>query len=87
MVRPVGYEQNRHPGWELIDLLDSMSATGLKVFNYNSLVTEAYDYVKLNWVGADVASVDFKTGGALGATVATLTLGYVGGKLDSVTKT
>jgi len=87
MVRPVGYEQNRHPGWELIDMLDTLSSAGLNVFQCNSLVPVRFDYIKLNYVGADLISVLFKTGGALGATVATLTLAYAGGKLDSITKT
>ncbi len=79
MVRPAGYEQNRHPTWEIVDMLEGKLG--------GQLVTDAFDYIKLNFTGADLTSVNFKTGGALGTTVATLTLAYVAGKLDSVTKT
>lgn len=55
-----------------------------------ALVPVAFDYIALTYVGAttDINTVVYKTGGAGGATVATLTLGYDGSdRLTSVTKT
>lgn len=56
------------------------------------LVTEPYDHLDIAYVAAgnglgEVASVTYKTGGAAGTVVATLTLGYdASNKLISVTK-
>lgn len=47
----------------------------------------AYDYISLSYTGANLTTVVYKTGGAGGATVATLTLAYSGSTLISVTKT
>lgn len=46
----------------------------------------AHDYVGLSYTGSDLTTVVFKTGGAAGTTVATLTLTYSGGLLATVTK-
>lgn len=46
----------------------------------------AHDYIALTYTGDDLTGVVYKTGGAGGTTVATLTLAYSGGKLASVTK-
>jgi len=51
------------------------------------LVTVAYDYIALGWTGSNLTSVVYKTGGAGGTTVATLTLAYTGSVLNSITKT
>jgi len=61
----------------------------LKVFDNvaNSLVPSQYDYISLGYMGEDLTSVVFKTGGSGGTTVATLTLAYSDGNLVSVTKT
>lgn len=53
----------------------------------NSLVPAEYDYISLGYTGADLTSVIYKTGGASGTTVSTLTLAYSGGNLSSITKT
>jgi len=59
----------------------------LELQKINSLVPAVYDYISLGYTGDDLTSVVFKTGGAGGSTVSTLTLAYIGGILQSVTKT
>jgi hypothetical protein len=51
------------------------------------LVPFAYDYISLSYTGDNVTTVVYKTGGALGTTVATLTLTYSGSNVTSVTRT
>jgi hypothetical protein len=65
------------------------TANALKIFDYisNSLVPAAYDYIALTYTGSNLTGVVFKTGGAGGTTVSTLTLAYTGSQLDSITKT
>ena len=46
----------------------------------------AYDYTSLGYTGDNLTSLVFKTGGSGGTTVATLTLGYTGAVLNSITK-
>jgi len=53
----------------------------------NSLTPSAYDYIALTYTGDNLTGVVFKTGGAGGTTVSTLTLAYTGSVLDSVTQT
>lgn len=45
-----------------------------------------HDYIALSYSGANLTGVTYKTGGSGGTTVATLTLGYDGSNLVSVTK-
>lgn len=58
-----------------------------------NLVPETFDYVALTYVAAgngigEIETVTYKTGGAGGSTVATLTLAYDGSdRLSSVTRT
>lgn len=52
----------------------------------NSLIPSAYDYIDLSYTGDNLTTVVFKTGGASGTTVSTLTLAYSGSNLTSVTK-
>lgn len=59
--------------------------TGIDVLN--SLVPAVYDYISLTYTGANLTGVVYKTGGAGGSTVSTLTLAYSGSNLTSVTKT
>ena len=54
---------------------------------WQGLKIPAHDYISLAYTAGDLTSVVFKTGGAGGATVATLTLAYTAGDLTSVTKT
>ncbi|GAF99549.1 unnamed protein product, partial [marine sediment metagenome] len=52
------------------------------------LVTDMFDYLDCGYAAGNLTSVVYKTGGAGGATVATLALTYDGsGNLDTVTKT
>jgi hypothetical protein len=44
------------------------------------------DFISLSYTGANLTGVVYKTGGAGGTTVATLTLAYSGSNLISVTK-
>jgi hypothetical protein len=45
-----------------------------------------YNFISLSYTGANLTGVVYKTGGAGGTTVATLTLAYSGSDLISVTK-
>jgi len=47
----------------------------------------AFDYIALTYTGDNLTGVVYKTGGAGGSTVATLTLAYTGAVLDTITKT
>lgn len=53
----------------------------------SGLSIPVHDYISLSYTGANLTGVVFKTGGSGGTTVATLTLGYTGSDLTSVTKT
>jgi hypothetical protein len=53
----------------------------------NKLVPEYYDYIELTYTGSNLTTVDYKTGGSGGTTVASLALAYTGSQLDSITKT
>jgi hypothetical protein len=46
----------------------------------------AYDYVALAYTGSNLTGVTYRTGGASGTIVATLTLAYSGSNVTSVTK-
>ena len=70
------------------------SATATELANKlaGALVTSAFDYIALTYVPSgpgvgEVQTAVYKSGGALGTTVATLTLAYDGSnRLSSVTK-
>lgn len=52
-----------------------------RTVNVANLITQAYDYISLTYVAAgngagEIETVTYKTGGAAGTTVATLTLTY-----------
>lgn len=66
---------------------DRMRGTtdGLSVLS--GLSVPKHDYVSLSYTGSNLTGVVYKTGGSGGTTVATLTLGYSGSTLTSVTKT
>lgn len=46
----------------------------------------SHDYVGLTYTGDNVTEIIYKTGGAGGTTVATLTLAYSGTNVTSITK-
>lgn len=54
---------------------------------WTGLQIPAHDYASLSYTGNNLTGVVYKTGGAGGVTVATLTLAYTGANLISVTKT
>lgn len=64
----------------------SADASG-QIVTSDSFNIPAYDYIDLNYSGTQLASVDYKSGGAGGTTVATLTLNYSGTQLTSVAVT
>ncbi len=64
-----------------------MSGNRLKVDVLGQLIPANYDYISLGYTGDNLTTVVYKVGGAGGTTVATLTLGYSGSVLTSVTKT
>lgn len=53
----------------------------------SALTPSVYDYISLSYTGTNLTGVVFKSGGAGGSTVSTLTLAYSGSTLTSVTKT
>ena len=59
----------------------------IRVVEMSKLVPEIYDYIALSYTGNDLTGVVYKNGGALGDTVATLTLVYVANVLQTVAKT
>jgi len=61
-------------------------AAALSVKDLNQLVPEEYDHITLSYTGSDLTGVVYRTGGAGGTIVATLTLGYVGGNLQTVAR-
>lgn len=52
----------------------------------NVLVPFEYDFIDLNYTSGNLTEVIFKTGGSGGTTVATLTLAYSSGVLNTVTR-
>ena len=62
----------------------------INVYTLNSIVPDAYDYVEVAYPTATSEVYTFKTGGAGGTTVATITLVYTDAtqaNLSTVTKT
>ena len=81
---PVGvFKQSNGTELQAVVCVDS---TGQEIPPPIQLVPVAYDYISLAYTGANVTTVIYKMGGALGTTVATLTLGYTGSDLTSVTR-
>tara|TARA_Y100000310_G_C20136035_1_gene558074 strand:+ start:32 stop:220 length:189 start_codon:yes stop_codon:yes gene_type:complete len=57
-----------------------------KAVALTALVPAEYDYISLSYSGDNLTTVVYKTNGASGVTVATLTLAYTGTTLDSITR-
>ena len=53
---------------------------------WQGLKIPVHDYISISYTGSNLTGVVFKTGGSGGTTVATLTLGYTGSDLTTVTK-
>ena len=60
--------------------------TARRVVDVSGLIPKEYDYIALTYLDTDLTSVVYKTGGAGGTTVATLTLIYLSHVLQSVTR-
>jgi hypothetical protein len=78
---------------QLLDREEIRQESGKRIFapvfvqqNIPGLDIPSHDYVGLTYTGDDLTSVVYKDGGSGGTTVATLTLAYSGGKLQSVTR-
>jgi hypothetical protein len=63
-----------------------LAATKASAASIAGMAIPANDYISLSYTGANLTSVVYKSGGASGTTVATLTLDYSGSDLISVTK-
>jgi hypothetical protein len=69
-------------GRQLSELTDAVQS-----FEQHQLVPEVYDYIAVGYTGDNITSVVYRTGGAGGTVVATLTLAYSGSNLTSITRT
>ena len=58
----------------------------VRTFSINKLVPEEFDAMSLGYTSGDLTSVTYYIGGTSGTVVATLTLSYSGGELNSITK-
>jgi hypothetical protein len=63
-----------------------LAATKASAASIAGLSIPANDYIALGYTGSNLTSIVYKSGGASGTTVATLTLAYSGSNLISVTK-
>jgi hypothetical protein len=61
-------------------------ATEESLVKLNGFSIPVYDYIDLGYTSTNLTSVVYKLGGSGGTTVATLTLGYSGSDLVSVTR-
>jgi len=83
-------DRNDNEGKKFVETSDGEIA--VRTLNFGALVPTSYDYIALTYVASgngvgEIETVTYKTGGALGTTVAVLTLGYdVSNNLTSVTK-
>lgn len=60
----------------------------LQTRDLGKIVSEEYNYVSFGYnATGDLTTAVYKSGGAGGTVVATLTLGYADGQLDSIVKT
>jgi hypothetical protein len=76
-----------HPTVAVVsDSNTSVSIGGPILESIAGMEIPAHDYISLSYTGTNLTGVVYKTGGAGGTTVATLTLAYTGNQLDSVTK-
>ena len=64
---------------------DAMRPVAVQI--QNCLVPKNFDYIGLSYTGSDLTTVTYYSGGASGALVATLTMTYSSGVLQTVTKT
>lgn len=50
----------------------------LPVMDFSNLIPQSYDYISLSYTGSNITGIIYKSGGASGTTLATLTLTYDG---------
>lgn len=73
---------------QIFQLSFQEASSALRVLGVGAtLVPETFDYISLSYTGSNLTGVVYKTGGASGTTVGTLTLAYSGSNLISVTRT
>ncbi len=80
---------NPKPSGDIIQIEHENSIGAKRVVDVvaNSLIPSSYDYVGLSYSGSNLTGATFKTGGASGTVVSTLSLGYdTSSNLTSVTK-
>jgi hypothetical protein len=53
----------------------------------NTLVPAVFDHLTLSYTGDDLTGIVYRQGGTSGTVVATLALGYAGGRLTTVART
>lgn len=76
------------PAQKKLKIIDNGDGTySMSASVINGLVREPYDYILCSYTGSNLTGVVYKSGGASGTVVATLTLAYSGSDLISVTKT
>ncbi len=81
MVEPKEYIQTKALALEAVN-----GKGAYNIINTSSLVPKLYDYISLTYTGTNPTTIVYKTGGASGTTVATLTLTYSGDDVTSVTR-
>lgn len=62
------------------------SDTDGRSITISGLIPYEYDYIALSYTGSNITGVVYKTGGASGDTVATLTLAYTGSNITAITR-
>jgi len=72
---------------KIIDNGDATYSMAITPLTLAGLNIPKHDYIALGYTGSNLTTVVYKTGGASGPTVATLTLAYTGSDLVSVTRT
>lgn len=67
---------------------NTSSSNPIPVATQNALVTGNFDFIGFsNYSGANPQTIEFKSGGSGGTTIATLSLVYSGDNVTSITKT
>ena len=81
----IGETENATTGGPYI--ADVTPDNALQVTNIAGLITEAYDFIDVDYTSGNPTLITYKSGGAGGTTVATLTITYTAdGCVDTVTK-
>jgi hypothetical protein len=78
---------NPQPTPDIIQKVFDENTNTIRINILSSLVPQVYDYISLGYTGNNITTVVYKTGGAGGTTVATLTLAYSESNITSITRT